>query len=654
MKRLVSPAVDQLKKLRQPLTRGELLVFEIFDKYLSPEWEIYIQPHLNGLRPDFVLLNPNSGLGIFEVKDWDLDAMEYYTEYRHGGSPKLCGIKDGKKFSLQGQNPVDKIQLYNKEIFDIYCPRLNNNMGYVVISTGIIFPFAAESRVYDLLRASLDYYKKTNSIYNPVSGRESILSGDIRKIFPEGGRRSSKYINSNLAKDLRNWLIEPDFAATQRTPLEIDKNQIKYVTSRTPNGLRRLKGPAGSGKSIVLAARAAELIGQGKYVLVVTFNITLLHYLMDIAVRWPNSNRKTRENAVWINFHHLCKRVCQITGHVEEYNMIWRDFFNSADEETSIAYGGRLDNQKDHPDFVLRQTIPELVLGILINENANKTEAFDTYDAILVDEGQDFLPLWWNVLRQLLRPNGEMLLVADKTQDVYGTATAWTDEVMKGSGFIGPWAEFIISYRLPPVVIKYVREFAQEYLPPDKIDLPISFQDELNLFPCKLKWVQTDTESAVSVCVKEILTMAIQVEPQILAIPDIVFLTPSAKIGRDVTCKLQEKNVKTINTFDPDSRASKRQKMGFYMGDARIKATTLHSFKGWESRALVIFIGSSLDEKSLALIYTGLTRLKRHVDWSFLTVISCVNKLDVFGATWPEYEKVKENRIVKNISKSPL
>jgi hypothetical protein len=35
---------------------------------------------------------------------------------------------------------------------------------------------------------------------------------------------------------------------------------------------------------------------------------------------------------------------------------------------------------------------------------------------------------------------GEMVLVADKTQDVYGTAGVWTDEAMSNSGFRGQWA----------------------------------------------------------------------------------------------------------------------------------------------------------------------------------------------------------------------
>ena len=77
--------------------------------------------------------------------------------------------------------------------------------------------------------------------------------------------------------------------------------------------------------------------------------------------------------------------------------------------------------------------------------------------------------------------------------------------------------------------------------------------------------------------------------------------------------------------------------MGFYMGDARIKATTLHSFKGWESRAMVIFIGQSVDKKALALIYTGLTRLKRHPQGSYLTVVSCAPELIEYGKTWPNY-----------------
>ncbi len=52
-----------------------------------------------------------------------------------------------------------------------------------------------------------------------------------------------------------------------------------------------------------------------------------------------------------------------------------------------------------------------------------------------------FSASWWNALRKVCRPGGEMLLVADATQDIYGTARSWTDDAMTGAGFKGDWAE---------------------------------------------------------------------------------------------------------------------------------------------------------------------------------------------------------------------
>ena len=114
MKRFVSPPVDQLDSLRQPLTAGERIVFDFFNTHLSAEWEIYIQPHLNGLRPDFVLLHPRAGIAVFEVKDWNLSAMHYEVIERDRKSPVLMGEKDGKRFSLQNQNPVEKVRRYKE------------------------------------------------------------------------------------------------------------------------------------------------------------------------------------------------------------------------------------------------------------------------------------------------------------------------------------------------------------------------------------------------------------------------------------------------------------------------------------------------------------------------------------------------------------
>lgn len=512
MSRFVSPPIDQFDKLRQPLTDGERIVFDFFHTHLSLDWEIYVQPHLNGLRPDFILLHPRAGIAVFEVKDWNLDAMHYEVIQREKKAPSLVAEKDGKKFSLQNQNPIEKVRRYKEELHELYCPRLDGKVGFAAITAGVIFPFADDTAVKSLFRASLSYrgMEKYPS-YNPVSGRSALQSGRLDLVFPEGKRIYSKFMSEDLAKDLRSWLIEPDFASSQRQPLELDATQLSFVKTRTKSGYRRIKGPAGSGKSLILAARAAELLGEGKSVLVVTFNITLLHYLMDIAVRCPQSSGRTRKDITWLNFHLLCKRVCQENDCEEEYkNLDWRGNLNK----------------------VLSIDLPNLVSSII---DADDSGVVSKFDAILVDEGQDFFPSWWSVLTKLCIEGGEMLLVADATQDIYGTASSWTDEAMNGAGFKGgKWAELKTSYRLPSEAIGYVNKFAEQYLPKDSIDAPHAEQGQLNLFPCSLKWVHTNLNIASTVCRDELFLLAKNSEPDLVSIPDITFLSNTNRQGFDV------------------------------------------------------------------------------------------------------------------------
>ena len=128
MSRFVSPPIDQLEKLRQPLTDGERIVFDLFNAHLPVEWEIYLQPHLNGLRPDFVLLHPKVGIAVFEVKDWNLQAMQFMMidegsvePLRHQNFSLLLGT-ELKKSSIK--LPTSKTSLPNliflKTLSDLY------------------------------------------------------------------------------------------------------------------------------------------------------------------------------------------------------------------------------------------------------------------------------------------------------------------------------------------------------------------------------------------------------------------------------------------------------------------------------------------------------------------------------------------------------
>ena len=587
----------------------------MFHERLPSEWEIYLQPHLNGLRPDFVLLNPKVGIAVFEVKDWDLGAMRYFTQADEWGVTALWAEKDGKSFSVQNSNPVTKVNLYKKEIFELYCPRLRHGAGWAAITAGVIFPFARKNQVRNLLSPFLrsdesDAYGR----YQPISGMDEVTSGNIEAVFPEVSRKSSALMSEDLARDLRGWLVEPDFSSAQREPLELDRNQLSLAQTRTESGYRRIKGPAGSGKSLVLCARAARLAKEGQSVLVANYNITLWHYLRDLIVRDLTEPRQLR-NVQLTHFHLWCKHACYDVGWGHRYDDLWKE----GDSEGGL-------------DQILNVDLPLLVAEAITRPGTR------LYDAILVDEGQDYSPLWWNVLRKVCKPNGEMLLVADATQDIYGKARSWTDEAMKGAGFPGGrWAELKVSYRLPPAALRLARDFAETYLPEETVDLPEPDQGSLDLFPCKLRWVQCDTLNPDQLCSDEIRQLMHKTGERGLANADITLLVSTMSAGSAVVECLAADHIKAVDTFGVDHR---RKKMGFFMGDGRIKATTLHSFKGWESRLLVLYVTDAVHAESLALIYAGLTRLKRSTQGSWLTVVCAAPQLREFGKKFDDYVAV--------------
>lgn len=617
MSRLISPPAESFSELRQPLTKGELLVFEMFNDLLAPGWEIYLQPHLNGLRPDFVVLNPEVGIGVFEVKDWDLGAMRYFTESDHHGRPVLMGERDGRQFSLQSQNPVTKVEGYKQSIYNLYCPRLAQTNGYGAITAGVIFPYARRASVRRLFSP---FIKNTEgdkfAKYNPISGMEEIDGGDIAAVFPESRRDRSYLMSDAHAADLRGWLVEPDFSSTQRLPLELDPIQKNLVGTWPTSGYRRIKGPAGSGKSLVLAARAAHRAREKKSVLVVTFNITLWHYLKDLVVR-ARPGRGGMQMIRFDHFHLFCRRVTEQAEMGNDYLALFEGFSKKS---------------KAQQDEIVLVRIPELA------KSALTTGLPDKFDTILVDEGQDYQPEWWNILRMALAPDGEMLLVADITQDVYGTGKAWTEDAMTGMGFAGgKWAHLRIGYRMPPLVQDQAREFARRYLPNETADLPDEEQQSLAIDPCQLRWVQCSEQDGVASCVAELLALMRQTGSRGIANADITFLCDDTKVGAIVSEELGRRHIATAATFGRDYAERRREKMGLYMGRAEVKATSLHSFKGWESRTLVVYVSQAWSPESKALIYAALTRVKRSPEGSWITVVCAATELTEYGKTWPDF-----------------
>lgn len=534
-------------------------------------------------------------------------------------------------------NPVEKIQLYKGQILDLYCPRLGIQVAEAfgasaVITAGVIMTRATTKRARELLDPFLppSAVSGNAALYYPIAGSDALNARALGEIFPDSQWHNSKYMTSTLAEDLRSWLYEPDHASAQREPLSLDSRQHEIVTTRPEKtGFRRVRGPAGSGKSQAIAAKAAHLAMDGKDVLVVTFNITLWHYLRDLAVRYPDPGRGFTNRITWLHFHEWCKRVCDEAGASEEYKALWRNQPESRDPGN---------------DSILERDLPQLVHRVL-DRGSDKV---CRYDAILVDEGQDFNLDWWNALRKVLRSGGEMLLAADESQDIYGRARAWTDDAMTGAGFRGGnWFRLEGSYRLPEEFVPLLRRYVREYLPeidenlPEaiRLDPPPNRQIELPTEPVKIRWIQVQApEQAVKASVWAFRNTLWFADPWHVHVSEITLLTATINSGLECVEALNDMGIDIAHVFNEDRGKTKRLKLAFFMGDGRAKACTVHSFKGWESRALVVLIDSAKSINDRALLYVAMTRLKRHMEGSVLTVVCAAPELETFGKTWPDFQ----------------
>ena len=353
-------------------------MFEFFDQNLPLEWEIYAQPHLNGLKPNFVLLNPAVGIAVFEVKDWDFDAISY-TMHSKTDPPQLRGqLGQGPMFARE--NPLDKARLYQVEISQLYCPGLDRPGGIAAVTAGAIFPSAAQHRLEALFNPlGQQTTSEAARRYIRLIGRDVLESADVEAALPEVARRSSSLMSQELADDLRHWLVEPDFAAEQRRRPVLDSRQRVVVETRTDTGYRRVRGSAGSGKTLALAGRAAQLEQEGKDVLVIAYNVTLLNFLRDATVRFGADARRI----TWLNFHAWCKRTLVQLGRDSEYRALFQGGEGQTDNGSSV---------------ILDDALPALVGEALA---AAGPSGVPIYDAVLVDEGQDMLPSWWT-------PSGEL------------------------------------------------------------------------------------------------------------------------------------------------------------------------------------------------------------------------------------------------------
>jgi hypothetical protein len=206
---------------------------------------------------------------------------------------------------------------------------------------------------------------------------------------------------------------------------------------------------------------------------------------------------------------------------------------------------------------------------------------------------------------------------------------------MSGAGFIGNWADLGVSHRMPRPLIGWAREYARMYLPQSERLLPEEpDQLELPLESCELMWLQVEPSELVGATADafQLALAKVMSRPVVhaLAPSQLVLLVDANRRGREIVAELRAREIEVVHTF-AGGRKGRSAKKSFSLEGDLPRATTPHSFKGWEAPAIVVCIANGAKASALASLYSALTRVTKVEGGSLLTVVCSEARLAQFG-----------------------
>ncbi|MGF7118592.1 UvrD-helicase domain-containing protein [Methanobacterium oryzae] len=555
----IYPSWQEIGEFKDPLTEGENALAQFLDENLGKEWKIFIRPQLNNSSPNIVILNPQVGIMIYTVKN--IENLENKTSMH-----------------------IKQVNHYRNKIIEQVIPNMGERIDedkklFALVQTGIYL----NNLNGDNARKLFDYPD-----YPVITGFDDLNPANLDYVVPASSFKKG-YMEKKWADELEFWLNPPFH--TKRGALTLDLTNKQKNHSRPKPGHRRIRGAAGSGKTLVIAYRAAKLAAEGKHVLVLTFNLTLWHYIKDMIAKTPFDFEW--KNIIFNHFHGFCNDILNELG-------------------------------VKRPKNYFDEIVPCVEEAI----KENNIEKFK-FDAILIDEGQDCKWEWYNLLSKFLNERDELLFVCDKNQNIYGRELSWIDN-MGNVKFRGRWGELNTIYRLPKKIGDIANKFSETF----NLDQLLETEEyaQLTLFerPPILKW-KNIKEKEWQKALKDAYSVIKYQQRGFKEgqSSDIVILLPTKKMGMTAVKLFKKRGIEVNHVFEVDKQSKySRHKKAFPSKDSRLKISTIHSFKGWEAIHVIMLIPEKWKgtENLDSMVYTAMTRTRKN-----LIVLNCNERYMEFG-----------------------
>lgn len=539
MARMIPDAVSETS----PATAGsgERAVFAALKDGLDDSFTVlhrvaWIEKKSNGGavagEADFVLLHPRLGMLCLEVKGGGIERDPLSGSWNSTD-------RNGTRHPIK--DPFLQAEGSRHSLFRKAQALRGWRPGYMTLGHGVCFPDVATAadwgpnapseivltlsdlnRIERRIAAIFEYWRNTERDQDMGSDR---LNAILAMLAP------AKSVPYALASDIRS-------ADLRILQLTAEQASVLSLLSKVTRA--RISGGAGTGKTMLALEKARQLGTQGFRTLYTCFNRGLADEVSRLLGEAPN--------VTVLNFHRLCLYAAQRAS--------------LPVPKDPIARGSEYFDRE----------LPDLLAAALNNLDGG------LFDAIVVDEGQDFDDSWWDLLEMASSAPSDCVLYVfyDGNQSVH----------RRGRGFQGGLPEFPLTRNLRntraihEAAARFYAGPALESVGPD--GTPIEFISASNE-----KEVFDQTSRALHRLVRE----------HGLSEADIAVLT-CRSVGNSAFANMTKIGAFLVSPLDTSA-------------PARVVLESVRRFKGLERQVVILTGVEETTEEEL--LYVGLTRARSHL-----------------------------------------
>jgi hypothetical protein len=394
------------------VSEAERLLYERFDKLPDPfvvfhsiRWITHDSRQYGTVgEADFIIAHPQYGVLLIEVKGGDvfIERGEWFTRDYYG---RVHGIKDPCEQSDRNRRALgdwlansDGTRRYKYALFPAVAlpdSRVDRDVRPDCPEDLFIDMTHLDDLEARLLAIFRFWQQRADARYQQMDGKPAVtaltaLLVPTRKLQPR---------------------VAEIFERERRKIDELTQNQFKVLRQLRMHHRAAIVGGAGTGKTMLAMEKAQQLAQSGFRVLYLCFN----KHLAD----WVNQNLK-HDLIMAATFH-------SFVGHARRWAKLWDA------------------SRMDWDEF--RDKAPDLLLDAANIIRTPDSGLHDKlFDAIIVDEAQDFEDTWWIALPDLLKDpeHGVFYVFFDNNQRLYtqisnipmDTAPFYLDENCRNTQYI--------------------------------------------------------------------------------------------------------------------------------------------------------------------------------------------------------------------------